>query len=325
MTVLVTGGAGYIGSHAVKRLREDGREVVVLDNLYNGFRKSLLGAQLEVGDIRDEALVRDICRKYRVDAVMHFAALKSVGDSMDQPHRYFEWNVFGSIQLTRAVMESGISKLVFSSSASVYGSGGRDPFTEQLPFKPESVYAATKASVENYLEWCSNIGLRSVSLRYFNAAGASSNCSIGEDWIATQNLIPRMMNSMITQKQILKIFGTDYPTPDGTCIRDYIHVEDLAAAHVLALDYLDNGGKSLAVNVGSGRGFSVREVIDTAERVSGRSVPVEVAPRRRGDPAVILADCTLAKAKLGWRPTLDLTRIIQSSYEWHIKYPMGYQ
>jgi len=325
MTVLVTGGAGYIGSHVVKRLREIGREVVVLDNLYNGFRKSLLGARFEVGDIRDEELVRSMCRRYRIDAVMHFAALKSVGESMEQPHRYFQWNVTGSVSLTRAVMESGVSKLVFSSSASVYGSGGREPFTETLPLRPESVYAATKASVENYLEWCSYLNLRSVSLRYFNAAGASLDCSIGEDWISTHNLIPKMMRSMITHEQNLKIFGSDYPTPDGTCIRDYVHVEDLAAAHIRALDYLDNGGASLAVNVGSGRGYSVREVIETAERVSGRSVPVEIAPRRLGDPPVILADCSFAEARLGWRPTLDLSRIIQTSYEWHLKYPNGYQ
>jgi len=227
MTVLVSGGAGYIGSHVVKLLVAQGKSVVVLDNLYNGFEQSIEGTPLVIGDIADQKLVVEVCRKYRVEEVIHFAALKSVGESMEQPHRYYEVNVGGTVKFVEALLRCGVNRLVFSSSASVYGAPDLMPVDELAKRQPESVYAATKAVIEEYLKFCCEIGLSSISLRYFNAAGASSDCSIGEDWSATHNLIPRIMKSLFVENQVLKVFGTDYPTPDGTCIRDYVHVEDL--------------------------------------------------------------------------------------------------
>ena len=324
MTILVTGGAGYIGSHVVKLLNELNQDVVVLDNLYNGFRASIGSNKFIEGDISDESLVEDICKTYQVKKVIHFAALKSVGESMEQPHRYYEWNVNGTVKFTRALMNLGVKKLVFSSSASVYGTPETMPMTEQTPRNPESVYAATKAIMEEFLFFCRPLGLESVCLRYFNAAGASTDCTIGEDWSATHNLIPRLMRAMITKDETLKLFGTDYPTPDGTCIRDYIHVEDLAHAHVKALDYLDSDLGSLVVNVGTGRGHSVREVIDLAEKISGLKVPIIETERRAGDPPSIYADPEYARRKLNWQAQLNLEDIVRSSYQWYIANPDGY-
>ncbi len=324
MTILVSGGAGYIGSHVVKLLRSKNREVVVVDNLYNGFRKSIGDTPFVEGDISDEDLVRNVCARYRVKQVIHFAALKSVGESMDQPHRYYEWNVNGSVKFVRALMDAGVSQIVFSSSASVYGTPRSMPMTESTPRNPESVYAATKAIIEEFLRFCEPLGLKSVCLRYFNAAGASMDCTVGEDWSATHNLIPRMMKAMITRSETLNLYGTDYPTPDGTCIRDYIHVEDLARAHVLALNHLEAGRGSLVVNVGTGRGNSVREVIDMAETVSGLKVPYVEVDRRAGDPAEIYADPSFALETLGWSAEFGLKEIVTSSYNWYVKNPNGY-
>ena len=325
MTVLVSGGAGYIGSHVVKLLNSLNRDVVVLDNLYNGFQKSIGDNTFIKGDISDEDLVREVCRDHQVTQVIHFAALKSVGESMDQPHRYYEWNVNGSVRFTRALIGSGVNQIVFSSSASVYGTAEKMPMTEQTPRNPESVYAATKAVMEEFLLFCRPLGLESVSLRYFNAAGASLDCTIGEDWSTTHNLIPRLMKAMLTQSESLKLFGTDYPTPDGTCVRDYIHVEDLARAHVAALDHLEKGRGSLAVNVGTGRGHSVREVIKMAEDVSGLTVPVVEVDRRPGDPPEIFADPRMARDVLNWKADLGLREIVSSSYNWYVANPHGYR
>lgn len=324
MTILVSGGAGYIGSHVVKLLRSMDRNVVVIDNLYNGFRKSIGDTPFFEGDVSDEGFVREVCAEHHVRQAIHFAALKSVGESMDQPHRYYEWNVNGSIKFFRALMDSSVSQIVFSSSASVYGTPATMPMTEKTPRNPESVYAATKAVVEEFLKFCEPLGLQSVCLRYFNAAGASMDCTIGEDWSATHNLIPRLMKSMLTGVETLKLYGTDYPTPDGTCIRDYIHVEDLARAHVLALEYLEAGRGSLIVNVGTGHGNSVKEVIDMAETVSGLKVPYIEVGRRSGDPAEIYADPTFARDTLGWSAEFGLKEIVMSSYNWYVKNPDGY-
>lgn len=324
MTILVTGGAGYIGSHVVKLLNSMARDVVVLDNLYNGFIRSIGDTPFVEGDVSDEKLVARICSKHKIRQVIHFAALKSVGESMEQPHRYYEWNVGGSVKFVRALMESGVMQIVFSSSASVYGSPENMPMTEETPRNPESVYAATKAVIEEFLKFCEPQGLQSVCLRYFNAAGASMDCTIGEDWSTTHNLIPRLMRAMLTGSEVLNLYGTDYPTPDGTCVRDYIHVEDLARAHVLALDYMTAGKGSLVVNVGTGRGNSVREVINMAESVSGLKVPYVEVGRRPGDPAEIYADPSFARDKLGWSATLGLDEIIRSSYNWYVRNPSGY-
>jgi UDP-glucose-4-epimerase GalE len=324
MTVLVSGGAGYIGSHVVKALLASGRSVVVIDNLYNGFRQSVGNAPLVVGDIADEELIRRTCVEFSVTDAIHFAALKSVGESMEQPHRYYEKNIGGTVSFTRALMDSGVNRLVFSSSASVYGTPINMPVTERSPRNPESVYAATKAVMEEYFQFCEPMGLSSVSLRYFNAAGASSDCSIGEDWSTTHNLIPRLMRALLTGGEPLRLFGTDYPTPDGTCVRDYIHVEDLVDAHLRALDFLSNGNRTTSINVGTGRGSSVREVIAMVEEVSGLTVPVVETGRRPGDPPAVYADPSLAKILLGWEARQGLREIVESSYRWHVKFPSGY-
>jgi UDP-glucose 4-epimerase len=325
MSILVTGGAGYIGSHVVKLLNSLNQDLVVIDNLYNGFQASIGRNIFIEGDISDERLIEKVCKKYGIDRVIHFAALKSVGESMEQPSRYYEWNVNGTVKFTRALMDAGVKKLVFSSSASVYGTPAKMPMTESTPRNPESVYAATKAVIEEYLTFCKPMGLESVCLRYFNAAGASMDCSIGEDWSTTHNLIPRMMRAMLTGNETLKLFGTDYPTHDGTCVRDYIHVEDLARAHVMALDFLDKDKGSLIVNVGTGHGHSVREVIDMAEKVSGLNVPYEVVGRRLGDPPMIYADPTFAQESLNWKSKLGLEEIVRSSFNWYQKNPSGYR
>ena len=325
MSILVTGGAGYIGSHVVKLLNSLNQDLVVIDNLYNGFQASIGRNIFIEGDISDERLIEKVCKKYGIDRVIHFAALKSVGESMEQPSRYYEWNVNGTVKFTRALMDAGVKKLVFSSSASVYGTPAKMPMTESTPRNPESVYAATKAVIEEYLTFCKPMGLESVCLRYFNAAGASMDCSIGEDWSTTHNLIPRMMRAMLTGNETLKLFGTDYPTHDGTCVRDYIHVEDLARAHVMALDFLDKDKGSLIVNVGTGQGHSVREVIDMAEKVSGLNVPYEVVGRRLGDPPMIYADPTFAQESLNWKSELGLEEIVRSSFNWYQKNPSGYR
>lgn len=317
MTILVTGGAGYIGSHTVRTLVEQGRDVVVLDTLELGTRSRIGATPFVEGDIRDERLVEKTLRKFDVTEVIHFAAYKAVGESMEQPLRYWSNNVGGTISLVRTMLANGVEHVVFSSSAGIYGNPERIPVTEDEPARPESVYAETKATMERFLTSCDAIGLRSVSLRYFNAAGASDDASIGEDWSHSQNLVPRVMKAMLGASGPLQVFGNDYPTPDGTGIRDYIHVVDLADAHVKALDYLTTGGPSITCNVGTGMGTSVLEVIDMAEQVSGRKVPFEFAPRRAGDPSTVFADPTLVRAILGWKATRDLRDIVGSAWEWH--------
>lgn len=325
MTVLVTGGAGYIGSHTVRLLRERGRDVVVLDSLERGYREAVdKEVDIVVGDIADERIVSRTCRRYRVTEVIHFAAYKAVGESMQRPLMYWRNNVAGSIALVEALLANDVGRIVFSSSAAVYGTPARFPVSEDEPLAPESVYADTKATIERFLASCSATGLQSVSLRYFNAAGAHSSAEIGEDWSATQNLVPVVMKALFGEQPTLSVFGNDYPTPDGTCVRDYIHVEDLAEAHVKALDYLAAGGESMACNVGTGHGTSVLQLIEMTESVTGRSVPHEIVGRRPGDPSTIYADPTRARTTLDWRATRDLREIIASAYEWHKSHPRGY-
>ncbi|MEY3366293.1 MAG: UDP-glucose 4-epimerase [Actinomycetota bacterium] len=319
MTTLVTGGAGYIGSHTVRLLTSQGRDVVVLDSLELGDRSRIPGVPFVEADIADERAIEKACRKYGVQDVIHFAAYKAVGESMEQPLRYYNNNVAGSIALVHALLANGVERIVFSSSAAVYGNPDHVPVNEDAPLRPESVYAETKVHVERFLTSCNAIGLRSVSLRYFNAAGASADSSIGENWDMSQNLIPLVMKAILGASGPVRVFGNDYPTPDGTCLRDYIHVEDLAQAHINALDYLATGGKSMACNVGTGQASSVLDVLRMAEEVSGRSVPHEIAPRRPGDPTTVFADPTLVRAVLGWRATHDLREIVSSAWRWHSK------
>ncbi|MGB8861968.1 MAG: UDP-glucose 4-epimerase GalE [Ilumatobacteraceae bacterium] len=325
MTVLVTGGAGYIGSHTVRALRTAGYDVVVLDSMEFGHRSAVLDAELVVGNIRDRSLVTDLCRTHGVDQVVHFAAYKAVGESMEQPDRYWLNNVAGSVDLVEGMLAAGVEQIVFSSSCSVNGNPTTVPLAEDAPIAPESVYAETKAMVERILGWYGvTHGVRAVSLRYFNAAGASTDGVIGEDWSRSQNLVPLVMKATLGKRPPVQVFGTDYPTADGTCIRDYIHIEDLADAHVRALGHLRAGGATVALNVGTGVGSSVFDIIHATERISGRPVPYEIAARRAGDPVVTYADPTKVRATLGWSASHGLDDIIESAWQWHSSHPDGF-
>ena len=325
MTTLVTGGAGYIGAHTVRALRQTSRDVVVLDTLERGNKEAVIDADLVVGDIADKNLVTEICHKYKITEVVHFAAYKAVGESMTQPKMYWQNNVDGTVALLDTLIEHGVDRFVFSSSAAVYGTPKSVPVTENEPTKPESVYAETKLAVENILSSPERSAIKSVSLRYFNAAGASSDNKIGEDWLASQNLVPRVMRALLDQAFLFEVFGDDYPTRDGTCIRDYIHVEDLALAHIKALDYLEHGGKTMICNVGTGEGTSVKQLIEMATKVAQRAVPYTIGARRGGDPVSVYADTRLANSVLDWRATHDLQSIIESAFNWHRTHLTGYR
>ncbi len=325
MSVLVTGGAGYIGSHTVAELRRRGREVVVLDSLELGHRAAVLDAPLVVGDIADARLVTDTVAEYGVEAVVHFAGYKAAGESMEQPERYFTNNVGGTNALLHALQQAGVSRFVFSSSCAVYGTPTELPVAEDHLLDPESPYGESKRMVEQMLAWydaCHD--LRSVSLRYFNAAGASADNQIGEDWTVTLNLVPLVMKAALGRIPHISVYGTDYPTDDGTAIRDYVHVDDLADAHVRALDHLDDGGSTTVVNLGTGEGSSVRQVIDTARRVSDVDIPVVETNRRPGDPVVVYGDNRRAAEVLGWKPTRGLEDVVASAWRWHSSHPDGY-
>jgi UDP-glucose-4-epimerase GalE len=324
MTLLVTGGAGYIGSHTVRAMREEGRDVVVLDSLELGREDALLGALLVRGEIQDASLVEQVCGDHGVSAIVHFAAYKSVGESMQSPGKYWRNNVDGTATLVEAAMKAGVRDIVFSSSCSVYGTPDHVPVVESAPIQPESVYAESKAMVERVLHWYGvTKGLRSASLRYFNAAGASHDAVIGEDWDFSVNLIPLVMKAVLGNGPPVKVFGNDYPTPDGTAVRDYIHVEDLAEAHIKAVDVLaaalPQDQLAVAVNLGTGVGSSVLEVIDATAKVAGRDVPHELVERRAGDPSATYADPAHAEATLGWRAQQGLTEIVETAYRWHSK------
>ena len=325
MTILVTGGAGYIGSHTVRLLRSLGRDVVVLDSLERGHRESLTDTPLVVGDIADESLVERVCRDFGVTDIVHFAAYKSAGESMDKPDMYWHNNVQGTVHLVEAALAAGVTRLVFSSSAAVYGNPASLPVRESAALAPENVYAETKAVMERVISWYGvTRGIHWASLRYFNAAGAAADASIGEDWSITTNLVPLVMKAALGASGPVRVFGNDYPTPDGTGVRDYIHVEDLATAHVAALDHLAGGGPNITVNLGTGRGASVLEVLRETERVSGHTVPHEFVSRRPGDPAEVYADASLAESLLGWKATHSLADIIESAYAWHSANPTGF-
>ena len=325
MTTLVTGGAGYIGAQTVRALRNASRDVVVLDTLERGNKQAVIDAKLIVGDIADQRLVAKICRKYKVTSVVHFAAYKAVGESMTHPMKYWHNNVSSTLKLLETLQAHNVSQFVFSSSAAVYGTPKSSPVTEKEPTFPENVYAETKLAVENILRSLAIDGLNSISLRYFNAAGASSDNKIGEDWATSQNLVPRVMRALLDDKFKFEVFGDDYATPDGTCIRDYIHVEDLAVAHVKALDYLESSGTTTVCNVGTGKGTSVTQLLEVAAKISKREVPHTIGARRKGDPVSVFADATLANKVLDWHATHDLQSIIQSAFTWHSTHPNGYR
>ncbi len=317
-TVLVTGGAGYIGAHACKALARAGYQPVAYDNLSRGHREFVRWGPLVEGDIADRALAAEALARHRPVAVMHFAAYIAAGESVSDPALYFRNNVIGSLTLFEALLHAGGPPLVFSSSAAVYGFPDTMPIVETAMQHPVNPYGETKRMVERALHWLDQAhGLRHVALRYFNAAGADPEREIGEAHEPESHLIPLVLDAIAGRRSGVDIYGTDYSTPDGTAIRDYIHVQDLAEAHVRALDYLLAGGASAALNLGTGVGHSVREVINVAARVTGRNVPYREAPRRAGDPPILVADSSRAQSVLRWRPALPaLETMVASAWHW---------
>jgi UDP-glucose 4-epimerase len=318
MTVLVTGGAGYVGSHALRELEASGIPFVVLDNLSRGHREMVLGGELIVGEIADSALVRRILEDYGINAVMHFAAYAYVGESMRYPDRYYENNVASTIRLLNCLVQAGVKMVVFSSTCATYGLPEATPMTEEHPQRPVNPYGASKLMVERILgDFDRAYGLRSIILRYFNAAGADPSGRIGEWHEPETHLIPLLLQTAAGQRDSVEVYGTDYPTPDGTCVRDYIHVSDLGRAHVLGLRHLMAGESSDVFNLGNGSGFSVQTVIETAERVTGRRIRSTVAPRRPGDPHSLVGSADKARRVLGWVPKFDgLESIIETAWKW---------
>jgi UDP-glucose 4-epimerase len=323
---LIIGGAGYIGSHVVKELLAAGHRVVVLDNLSRGHRKAVLSDDFVLGNLGDAELLGRIFSSRLIDCVLHFAGLILVGESVRRPLEYYRNNVADTIVLLTAMRDHGVKNLVFSSSAAVYGDPDRAPIGEDAEIRPINPYGETKAFVEAILAHCERAyGLRSVSLRYFNAAGADETGSIGEDHHPETHLIPLVLQAALGKREDIKIFGTDYDTPDGTCIRDYVHVTDLTRAHILAAERLLDGGKSTAYNLGSQKGFSVREIIDIASRVTRRDIPAVESEKREGDPARLVASSEKIRSELGWKPHFDdPEKIVASAWKWHRSHPGGY-
>ncbi|NLC68098.1 MAG: UDP-glucose 4-epimerase GalE [Clostridiaceae bacterium] len=326
MAILVTGGAGYIGSHTVLELLETREEVVVIDSLEKGHRKAVPGGAFYCGNLCDEGFLDKVFRENKIEAVVHFAAYSLVGESVMDPLKYYNNNVIGTLKLMTKLKEYGVKKIVFSSTAAVYGEPENIPILESDRTMPANPYGETKLAIEKALMWADKAyGIKYVSLRYFNAAGAHPSGRIGEDHNPETHLIPLVLMTALGRRESISIFGNDYDTPDGTCIRDYIHVTDLANAHVLALEYLRNGGKSTVYNLGNGQGFSVSEVINIAREVTGARIKAIVSERRPGDPAVLVASSEKIKREMNWQPRYnDLHTIIETAWNWHRTHPGGY-
>lgn len=325
MAILVTGGAGYIGSATVEALRAQGESVVVLDNLFRGHRKAVNGSvPFYEGEIGDSALVEKICREHQINACVHFAALAYVNESVNQPEMYWHNNVSGSVGLFDGLIAANVKNVVFSSTCATYGEPQYVPLDEKHPQNPESPYGWTKFTVERVLEnYDTAHGLKFVALRYFNACGALENR--GEDHTSESHLIPLVLQVAQGKRAQISVFGTDYPTPDGTAIRDYVHISDLASAHLLSLKYLRNGGESNYFNLGNGSGYSVLEVIETAKKVTGRDIKTVMEPRRAGDPSRLIGSTEKAQTVLGWKQQYaDLETIVQTAWNWHEANPDGY-
>ncbi len=315
MSVLVIGGAGYIGSHAARSLRRHGYDVLIYDNLSTGYPELAEGFEMVVGEVADTAKLASAMK--RVDAVMHFAANSLVPESVKNPRKYYHNNVEGSLNMLHTAMDSGVKNIIFSSTCSVYGAPKESPIREETMKQPCNPYGITKLLVENAMEaYQQAYGLRYVALRYFNAAGADESGEIGELHRPETHLIPACLTAILGEREQLEVFGTDYPTPDGTCIRDYIHVNDLAEAHVLALKYLEKGGKPDSMNLATGRGSSVKEVITAVEEVTGKQVPRKIVPRRSGDPPSLVADPAKAAKLLGWKPQRSLHDMVKTAWHW---------
>ena len=328
MAILVLGGAGYIGSHTVYELIDAGRDVVVADNLATGFTAAVHPqARFYQLDIRDRQALDALFESEHIDGVIHFAAYSQVGESMSRPLKYYNNNLYGTMQLLESMVAHNVGRIVFSSTAAVYGEPRSVPILESDPTVPTNCYGQTKLAMEHMMGWVSKAhGLRYVALRYFNACGAHPSGAIGEAHNPETHLIPIILQVPLGQREAVSIFGDDYPTKDGTCIRDYIHVTDLAQAHILALDYLLNGGDNNVFNLGNGVGFTVKEVVDVARAVTGHPIPAKIAPRRAGDPAQLIASSEKAIQVLGWKPKYnDLNTIVASAWAWHKSHPHGFE
>lgn len=328
MTILVLGGAGYIGSHTVYELIERGEDVVIADSLQTGHIEAVHPkARFYKGDIRDIEFLDNLFTKEKIDAVIHFAANSLVGESMTDPLKYYDNNLYGTMVLLKSMVKNGIDKIVFSSTAATYGEPESIPILESDRKEPTNTYGETKLAMEQMMKWVSRAhGLNFVSLRYFNACGAHKSGEIGEDHNPETHLIPLILQVPNGKRNQIMIFGDDYDTPDGTCIRDYIHVTDLAQAHILAVEYLSKYSENNIFNLGNGVGFSVKQVIETARKVTGHAIPSVIAPRRAGDPAQLIASSDKAKKVLGWKPEhADLEEIIASAWKWHQSHPNGFK
>jgi len=325
MRVLVCGGAGYIGSNMTAMLAAEGYEPIVFDNLSRGHRAAVGQAQFVEGDLGNFELLVETLKQKRIDAVMHFAAFIEVGESVREPLKYYHNNVCNTQSLLSAMEAVGVEKFIFSSSAAVYGAPEKVPITEDSVKKPINPYGETKLAIERMCHYQSKVGkLRYAALRYFNASGAGNDCTLGEDHRPESHLIPLTIKAALGKCSDVKIYGTDYPTPDGTCIRDYIHIEDLCRAHLLALNKLQEATE-LIYNLGNGKGSSVREVIETVRKVSGRNFKVKETERRPGDPPILTSDATKANTELGWKVQYpELEKIVETAWEWHKQYPDGY-
>ena len=327
MTILVLGGAGYIGSHTVYELIDNGEDVVIIDNLLTGHKEAIHPkARFYKGDIRDREFLDDVFKKEKIDAVIHFAACSLVGESMEKPLKYYDNNLCGTKVLLDSMVANGIDKIVFSSTAATYGEPEKVPILETDRTEPTNTYGETKLSMEKMFKWVGKAhGLRYVSLRYFNACGAHISGQIGEDHNPESHLIPLILQVPNGKREYISIFGDDYDTKDGTCVRDYIHVTDLAQAHILAVKYLQSGNESNIFNLGNGVGFTVKEVIDTARKVTSHPIPAKITPRRAGDPAQLIASSEKAKEILGWTPEHNsLEEIISTAWNWHKNHPNGF-
>lgn len=328
MSILVLGGAGYIGSHTVYELIEKGKDVVVADNLETGFMQAVHPkAKFYQGDIRNKAFLDDLFSKEKIDGVIHFAANSQVGESMTNPLKYYDNNLYGTMVLLKSMVEHNVDKIVFSSTAATYGEPERIPILENDKTEPTNTYGETKLSMEKMMKWTGKAhNLRYVALRYFNACGAHKSGKIGEAHNPETHLIPLILQVPLNQRKYISVFGNDYDTKDGTCVRDYIHVTDLAQAHILALEYLSNGNESNVFNLGNGVGFTVNEIIETARNVTGHSIPAKIESRRAGDPSQLIASSEKAKTVLGWKPEFtDINSIIETAWNWHRNHPDGYK
>lgn len=327
MTVLVLGGAGYIGSHAVDQLIEKGNDVAVVDNLLTGHRKAVHpDARFYEGDVRDKTFLTSVFKKESIEGVIHFAASSLVAESVANPLKYFNNNVYGMEILLEVMQEFNVKHIVFSSTAATYGEPKEVPIKETTPTNPKNPYGESKLMMEKMMKWCDGAyDMKFVALRYFNVAGAKADASIGEDHTPETHLVPIILQVALGQREILQIFGDDYDTPDGTNIRDYVHVEDLIAAHILALEYLKAGNESNTFNLGSNNGYSVKEMLEAARKVTGKEILAKISPRRAGDPSALVASSEKAKEILGWQPKYtSVEDIIATAWNWHVSHPKGY-